>query len=195
MIALVEYGAGNTASVSNALKSIGANFKITSNEQEICQAEKIIFPGVGEASSAVRQLHKTNLFNLLRIIKKPLLGICVGMQLLAEKSEEGNATCLGVFPTTSVKFDETKVKVPHMGWNQVKKIKDSLLFKDINDGEYFYFANSYYIPKNEYTVATATHDVEFSAAIQKANYYGVQFHPEKSGEIGMYLLKNFVELC
>lgn len=195
MIALIEYGAGNTASVSNALKSVGASFIITSKEHEICAADKVIFPGVGEASSAVRQLHMTNLFNLLRIIKKPLLGICVGMQLLADKSEEGNATCLGVFPVTSVKFDDKKVKVPHMGWNRVNSIKESKLFYEIKNNEFFYYANSYYVPQNEYAIAVTDHDVTFTAAMQKNNYYGVQFHPEKSGPAGIKLLKNFVELC
>lgn len=195
MIALVEYGAGNTASVSNALKSLGAEYIITNKESEICGADKVIFPGVGEASSAVRQLHITNLFNLLRIIKKPLLGICLGMQLLAEKSSEGDVTCLGVFPGESVKFDETKTKVPHMGWNEVNIKAESPLFRDIKNNQFFYFAHSFYLPVNEFTAAEAVHGLSFSAAIQKDNYYGVQFHPEKSGETGLLLLKNFVELC
>ncbi len=117
------------------------------------------------------------------------------MQLLADKSEEGNATCLGVFPVTSVKFDDKKVKVPHMGWNRVNSIKESKLFYEIKNNEFFYYANSYYVPQNEYAIAVTDHDVTFTAAMQKNNYYGVQFHPEKSGPAGIKLLKNFVELC
>lgn len=195
MIALIEYGAGNTASVSNALKSLGYDHLLTNREDEIMKADKIIFPGVGEASSAMRRLHMNNLFNLLRIVKKPLLGICLGMQLLCERSLEGDVACLGIFPTESEKFDSTKTKVPHMGWNEIKIKKDSLLFSGINNGEYFYFAQSYYVPINNYTTSSAVHDVEFTASMQKDNFYGVQFHPEKSGEVGMRLLKNFVELC
>ncbi|MBU1101282.1 MAG: imidazole glycerol phosphate synthase subunit HisH [Bacteroidetes bacterium] len=195
MIALIEYGAGNTASVSNALNSLGYDHLITNREDEIIKADKIIFPGVGEASSAMRRLHMNNLFNLLRIVKKPLLGICLGMQLLCERSLEGDVACLGIFPTESEKFDSTKTKVPHMGWNEIEIKKESLLFSGIENGEYFYFAHSFYLPINNYTTSSAVQDVEFTASMQKDNFYGVQFHPEKSGEVGMRLLKNFVELC
>ena len=195
MIALIEYGAGNTASVANALNELKVEYKITNLERDICEADKIIFPGVGEASSAIQRLHLTNLFNLIRIIKKPLLGICLGMQLLHEKSEEGNTSCLGIMPGMSVKFNKTKIKVPHMGWNNVEIEKESKLFDGINSGEYFYFAHSYYLPVTDYTTAKANHDIDFTAAVEKDNFYGVQFHPEKSGLIGMHLLKNFVELC
>lgn len=195
MIALIEYGAGNTASVSNSLKDLGVEFIVTNKESEICKAEKVIFPGVGEASSAIRKLHMTNLFNLLRVLKRPLLGICVGLQLLCDKSEEGNVSCLGVLPVNVKKFDETKVKVPHMGWNKVKQLSDSKLFKDIPDESYFYFAHSYYLPMNDYCIAKTTHDVDVCAAIEKDNFYGVQFHAEKSGEVGQKILRNFIELC
>ncbi len=195
MIAVIEYGAGNTASVSNALEELDAEFVITRKESEISNADRVIFPGVGEASSAVKRLHLMNLFSLLRVIKKPMLGICLGMHILCERSEEGSVACLSVMNGEAKKFDDSKVKVPHMGWNKVKIIEESKLFHCIDDETYFYFAHSYYIPENELTIAVAKHGVEFSAAIQKDNYYGVQFHPEKSGEAGLKLLKNFIELC
>lgn len=194
MIALIDYGAGNVASVANALNTLGKSFIITKSETEIIKADKIIFPGVGEASYAVKQLHLLNLFSALRMCTRPMLGICLGLQLMAENSTEGNVACLGIFPGTALKFDETEVKVPHMGWNEVSIKNHSKIFSGINDGERFYYANSFYIPVNQYTTASSEHDVEFSAAIEKDNYYGVQFHPEKSGEAGLKLLKNFIEL-
>lgn len=195
MIALIDSGAGNVASVANVLTELNADYKLTKREIDICNSDKIIFPGVGEASFAVRQLHILNLFNLLRIIKKPMLGICLGMQLMCEKLIEGNTSGLGVFPISTEIFDKEKVKVPHMGWNKVEKLNGQKLFEGINNGEYFYYANSYYIPVNEFTIAKSTHGIEFSAAVQENNFYGVQFHPEKSGAAGIQLLKNFIELC
>ncbi len=195
MIALIDYGAGNVASVANALTELKHDFVITKNETEIIRAEKIIFPGVGEASFAMRKLHLLNLFSVLRMCVKPMLGICLGLQLMVEKSEEGNVACLGVFPGTAKKFDDTKVKVPHMGWNEIEIIKESKLFANIKSGTRFYFANSFYVPVNEFTTAKSEHDVQFSAAIEKGNFYGVQFHPEKSSDAGLQLLKNFIELC
>jgi len=194
MIALIDYGAGNTASVANALEELKQQFVLTCSEDKICSAAKVIFPGVGEASYAVRQLHRYNLINLLRIIKKPLLGICLGMQLLADHSTEGNVSCLGVISGEVEKFDSSKIIVPHMGWNEVHYNNGNPLFKDIKQGEYFYFAHSYYHSPNEYTIAESTHGIKFSAAIEKDNYYGVQFHPEKSGAAGLKILQNFIDL-
>lgn len=195
MIALIDYGAGNVASVANALNELRQEFKITNKEADICNSDKVIFPGVGEASFAIRQLHLLNLINVLRIIKKPILGICLGMQLMADHSTEGNVACLGIFPGTAQIFDSTKTKVPHMGWNDITTIKDSKLFSEIESGEHFYFANSYYLPVNEYTTSIANNNIDFSASLEKGNFYGVQFHPEKSGDAGLKLLKNFIELC
>lgn len=195
MIAVIDYGAGNTQSVVNALIELKADYIVTSREVDICAAEKIIFPGVGEASFAVKRLHMANLFTMLRIVKKPLLGICLGMQLLFEKSLEGNAACLGIFPGSTEIFDSKKTKVPHMGWNKISFAKNSKLFEGIPDNSYFYFAHSYYIPTNNYTIAKTNHGIDFTSAIEDGNYYGVQFHPEKSGEMGIKLLTNFIELC
>jgi imidazole glycerol-phosphate synthase subunit HisH len=195
MIALIDYGAGNTASVANVLKDLNCEYKVTNCEFDICKSDKIIFPGVGEASFAVRKLHMSNLFNLLHVIKKPLLGICLGMQLLCQKSKEGDVVCLGIIPGSTEKFDEHKVKVPHMGWNQVYYKKQSKLFDGIQEGEYFYFANSYYVPDNEYSTSFCSYDVDFCTSVEKENFYGVQFHPEKSGHTGTLLIKNFIEKC
>lgn len=194
MIALIDYGAGNTASVANALNELGHEYLLTNKEIEICRADKVIFPGVGEASFAIKQLHRYNLINLLRIVKRPMLGICLGMQLMCEYSTEGNVACLGIIPGTVEKFDSSLVNVPHMGWNEVIQKKESRLFRDIKDGEFFYFANSYYLPVNEFSTSTANHGIDFTASLEKDNYYGIQFHPEKSGEAGLKLLNNFLEL-
>lgn len=194
MIALIDYGAGNTASVANALKELKTEFIITSNLNEVDECEKIIFPGVGEATSAMNRVRDNNLLNLLQTTEKPLLGICLGMQLLGEFSEERNTKCIGVIPFTCKEFDTTDVKVPHMGWNRVKPSSGSPLFRGINSDDFFYFANSYYVPIGEYTDSTTEHGIRFSASIREQNYYGVQFHPEKSGKSGLKLLKNFLEL-
>jgi len=195
MIAVIDYGAGNTQSVLNVLDDLKVEYIVTNREIDINKAKKIIFPGVGEASFAVKKLHLCNLFTMLRVIKKPLLGICLGMQVMCEKSEEGNIAGLGIIPAISKKFDEKKTKVPHMGWNKVSYIKESRLFNDIPENSYFYFANSFYIPLNEFSIAKTENGIEFTTAIEKENFYGVQFHPEKSGPAGTQLIKNFIELC
>ncbi len=195
MIAVIDYGAGNTQSVTNVLDELKVEYIVTNREFDINKSSKIIFPGVGEASFAMKKLHLNNLVTMLRVTKKPFLGICLGMQLLCEKSDEGNVCCLGIIPAVSHKFDESKVKVPHMGWNKVSFKKESKLFKGITNNTYFYFANSYYVPLNDYVIASAEHGIEFASAIEKDNYFGVQFHPEKSGAAGIQLIKNYIELC
>lgn len=195
MIALIDYGAGNTASVANVLKEIGCDFKITNKIIDIDESEKVIFPGVGDATFAMERIRSAGLISILREIKKPLLGICLGMQVFCEIGKEGNVDCLGIIPGSTEIFDTSKVKVPHMGWNEVQQTTSSKLFAGIKDNEFFYYANSYYIPMCEYTTAKTIYDVEFSACVEKDNYYGVQFHPEKSGRAGIQLIKNFVELC
>jgi len=194
MIAIIDYGAGNVASVSNAVSALDQEYIITCNEINILKADKIIFPGVGEASSAVKQLHRLNLFTMLRVCKKPLLGICLGMQLMADYSKEGDVTGLGLFPGSTEKFDNEITKVPHMGWNKIEMRKESKLFKGINSGEMFYFAHSYYLPLNIYSTSVTNHNVAFSSSVESGNFYGVQFHPEKSGDAGLKVLKNFIEL-
>jgi len=194
MIAVVDYGAGNVASIANALTELKQDYQITNIENEILKSDKLIFPGQGEASYAVKQLHKLNLFTVLRLCKKPFLGICLGMQLMADHSIEGDVTCLGIFQCSTEKFDSSLSKVPHMGWNDINFKKESKLFKGIKNGERFYFAHSYYLPENKFTTSVSDHSQTFSASMEKNNYYGVQFHPEKSGEAGLKLLQNFIDI-
>ena len=195
MIALIDYGAGNLKSVANALDDFKVDYIVTNKSDEIISTEKIIFPGVGEAGSAMSKLNEQTIVESIKFTDKPLLGICLGMQLLATFSEEGNTKCLDVVQTVVKQFDTTQVKVPHMGWNQVEYINQNKLFTNIESGENFYFANSFYIPVTEYTIASTNYGIIFSAALNKNNFYGVQFHPEKSGHAGLQLLKNFIELC
>jgi glutamine amidotransferase len=194
MIAIIDYGAGNVASVANAVSALKHDYIITSNEINILKSDKIIFPGVGEASFAIKQLHKLNLYTMLRVCNKPLLGICLGMQLMADYSKEGDVTGLGLFPGSTEKFDNEITKVPHMGWNSIEIRKGSELFNGIESGEMFYFAHSYYLPLNIYATSVTNHNIAFAASVEIGNFYGVQFHPEKSGDAGLKLLKNFIEL-
>ena len=195
MIALIDYGAGNLKSVANALDDFEVEYIVTNKSDEIISAEKIIFPGVGEAGSAMSKLNEQTIVESIKFTDKPLLGICLGMQLLATFSEEGNTKCLDVVQTVVKQFDSTQVKVPHMGWNQVKYKNQNKLFTNLESGENFYFANSFYVPVTEYTIASTNYGIIFSAALNKNNFYGVQFHPEKSGHAGLQLLKNFIDLC
>ncbi len=195
MISVIDYGSGNIQSVLNVLDDLKVEYLLTGREIDINKTEKIIIPGVGEASFAMKKFHLMNLSTMLRVCKKPVLGICLGMQLFCQKSEEGNVACLGIIPSTAKKFDDTTVKVPQMGWNQVEITKQSKLFEGIANNTQFYFANSYYVPVNEFTVASSNYGIDFTAALQKDNIYGVQFHPEKSGEAGISLIKNFIDLC
>jgi len=194
MIGLIDYGAGNTASIENVLKQLNVKYAIVKTEYELMNCDKIILPGVGDAQFAMKRLNLNNLVNFLRVIKKPILGICLGMQLLCNKSQEGDTVCLGIIDCNAIKFSGD-MKIPHMGWNNVNINSESILFNGIANNTHFYFANSYYVPLVEETIGVAEYTVKFSSAIQKNNYYGVQFHPEKSGEAGVKLIKNFVELC
>lgn len=194
MIALIDYGAGNTASVSNVLNELNTEFILTNKEDEISSADKIILPGVGEASSAISNLKKLGLIEILRTSSKPFLGICLGMQLLCNKTEEGNTDCLQIIPVDVIKFQAETIKVPHMGWNKVTPLKDTI-FSSIDGNEYFYFAHSYFIPLNDFTTSTCEYGITFSASIRFNNFYGVQFHPEKSAEQGTQFIKNFLTLC
>jgi glutamine amidotransferase len=195
MIALIDYGAGNTASVSNILKELNADFILTNDKEKIVSADKIILPGVGEASSAMDRLKELNLIDILKFVEQPFLGICLGMQLLCESTEEGNVSCLNIIPVVVKKFVLKNLKVPHMGWNNVEIDKDEKLFSRISDNEYFYFAHSFYVPLIESATSVCEYGIMFSSSVRYNNFYGVQFHPEKSAKQGTQIIKNFLELC
>ncbi len=191
-IAIIDYGAGNVQSVLFALERLGFTGKVTSDADEINTADKVIFPGVGEASSAMKMVREKGLDKVILQLKQPVLGICLGMQLLCKSSEEGNAKGLGIFDIAIKKFSN-QMKVPQMGWNTIYNLKSSL-FDGISEKEYLYLVHSYYAPANEYSIATTNYGIEYASAIQKDNFYGVQFHPEKSGKTGELIVQNFLNL-
>jgi imidazole glycerol-phosphate synthase subunit HisH len=197
MIGIIEYGAGNIRSVSNALKRLDVQHFISNNKRELDKAEKLIFPGVGEARSAMDALARVGLGDWLKQVQVPFLGICLGMQLLLERTTERDTDCLGIIAGTNQRFnsEQSNIKVPHMGWNQVQHNGNCRLFDKINSGEYFYFVHSYYAPIALQTIGTTDYDVRFTSTLHYKNYYGVQFHPEKSSKAGLQLIKNFIELC
>ena len=195
MIGVINYGAGNLFSLQCALDRIGAVYEMIQSPDNFDQYEKYIIPGVGHAGAAMKKLEQTQLVPLIRQTKKPVLGICVGQQLLTRNSEEGNSDLLGVLPLETKKFISNTLKIPQMGWNNVFPKPDSILFHNIKAGDYFYFVHSYYVEEHpEFTAGTAEYTVPFSAAVHKNNFYGVQFHPEKSGKAGEQLLRNFVSV-
>lgn len=192
-LAIVKYNAGNIQSVSFALERLGIQFSITDDAQEIMAADKVLFPGVGEASTTMKYLREKKLDVLIRSLKQPVLGICLGMQLLCKYSEENNTECLGIFDESVKRFlPANGMKVPHMGWNQIH-VKDSWLDPAL-DGKFIYFVHSYYVPVNTFTSAITDYINPFSAAMHKENFYAVQFHPEKSAEAGELVLKSFLNL-
>jgi glutamine amidotransferase len=197
VIGIIDYGAGNIRSVVNALNRLGVPHFISNRHCKLNEAEKLIFPGVGEAHSAMEAIDHVELTGWMKEISVPFLGICLGMQLLFESTSERNTKCLGIVPGTIEQFDGKKfnLKVPHMGWNQVRWESNCPLFSGISSGEHFYFVHSYYAPMVSATIGSTKYGITFTSALWKKNYYGVQFHPEKSGKIGLQLLKNFVELC
>ena len=197
MIGIINYGAGNIRSVSNALNRLSVPHFVSDNRSELDKADKLIFPGVGEARSAMDALVRTGLTDWLKEVTVPFLGICLGMQLLFEHTTERATDCLGIISGTNKQFNGEKfqLKVPHMGWNQVQQKAENPLFSGIPSDENFYFVHSYYAPIVPATIGTTDYDVRFTSAIQQKNYYGVQFHPEKSSKAGLQLLKNFIELC
>lgn len=192
MIAILKYNAGNIQSVENAIQQLGYDTVVTDDEEVLKSANKVIFPGVGEASSAMAYLVERGLDKVIRDLTQPVLGICLGMQLLCKSSEEGNVEGLGIFDNEVKLFPSDDI-VPHMGWNDLSKL-EGVLFKGIKVTDDFYFVHSYYATLNESTIAINNYIVPFSAALQKGNFYAVQFHPEKSGRVGELLLKNFLEL-
>lgn len=191
-VVIIKYNAGNVQSVNYALQRLNISATLTDNADEILSADKIIFPGVGAAAPAMNYLKEKNLDAIIKNIKQPFFGVCLGMQLLCNHSEEGDTKCLGVF-NQSVKKFASKEKIPQMGWNNIYDLK-SPLFKDVDENAYMYFVHSYYVELSEYTIAKTSYMTEYSAALQKNNFYAVQFHPEKSSSAGEKILKNFIEL-
>lgn len=191
-IAIIDYGAGNIQSIQFALERLGLEGILTNDIDFIQSADKVIFPGVGEASSAMKKLNESGLDKLIPKLKQPVLGICLGMQLMCKSSEEGDTKGLGIFDVDIIKFSNA-VKVPQMGWNTIYDLK-SPLFNGINENNYMYLVHSFYAPKSEEMIATTNYEMEYATALQKDNFYGVQFHPEKSGVVGEEILKNFLKL-
>ncbi len=194
-IAIIKYNAGNIFSVECALKRLGLQAEITDNPDIIRAADRVIFPGVGEAGSAMTYLRSHRLDSLIKSLTQPVLGICIGQQLLCAHSEEGDTDCLGIFDTDVRRFNapSPEFKIPHMGWDTLVDIKDDFIPREL-DGKYVYYVHSYYVPVNPATVATTDYIVPFSAALHKDNFYATQFHPEKSGDIGELILKRFIQL-
>lgn len=193
MIALINYNAGNITSVKNAIERLGFSCVITDNADEIRSAAKVIFPGVGEASSAMTYLKAKGLDQVICSLTQPVLGICLGQQLLCQFSEEGNTECLGIFPVQVKKFPPLDI-VPHMGWNTLQINGRSPLLNGIQEDDDVYFVHSYYCEPSNYSLATCDYILPFSAAMQKDNFYATQFHPEKSAGIGEGILLNFLKL-
>jgi glutamine amidotransferase len=191
-IVIINYGAGNIQSIMFAIERLGFKAVLSNNPDEIKAADKVIFPGVGEASSAMKMLLESGLDSLIPTLKQPVLGICLGMQLMCNASEEGDTKGLGIFDIDVIKFT-TKVKVPQMGWNQIYNLK-SPLFDGIAENEYMYLVHSFYAPICAEAIAITNYEVEYASALQKDNFYGTQFHPEKSGDVGEKILGNFLKL-
>jgi imidazole glycerol-phosphate synthase subunit HisH len=191
-IVIIDYGAGNIQSIQFAIERLGQKAVLSSNWEEIQPADKVIFPGVGQASSAMEKLKMSGLDALIPQLTQPVLGICLGMQLMCNSTEESNTKGLGIFDTDIVKFSN-KVKVPQMGWNTIYNLK-SALFEKVKENDYMYLVHSYYAPKSELSIATTNYEQEYATALQKDNFYGVQFHPEKSAKAGEQILSNFLKL-
>jgi imidazole glycerol-phosphate synthase subunit HisH len=197
-VVIIKYNAGNIESVKNALNRLGVDAEITSDHEKIKKAGKVIFPGVGEASSTMAWLRKQKLDQVIISLKQPVLGICLGLQLMCSHSEEGNTTCLGIFDEKVKRFiprkaEEYTTKVPHMGWNAIHQLKSGIFSKEM-ENEYVYFVHSYYAGLGDHTAAVCDYIIPFSAALHKDNFYATQFHPEKSGTIGASILDNFLKI-
>lgn len=191
-IVIINYGAGNIQSILFAIERLGYNAVLTNNPEEIKAADKVIFPGVGEASYAMKMLKESGLDTLIPTLTQPVLGICLGMQLMCKHTQEGNTDGLGIFDVDVIKFTP-KVKVPQMGWNTIYNLKSDL-FKEIAEKEYMYLVHSFYAPLCEETIATTDYELPYSSALENKNFFGTQFHPEKSGDVGEQILGNFLKL-
>ncbi len=194
-VAVVKYNAGNIYSVIHALKRMGVDPILSDDPDTLATADKVLFPGQGEASNAMQYLRRHRLDEVIRNLKQPILGICIGQQLMCRHSEEGNTDCLGIFDAEVKRFipERHEDKVPHMGWNQLTEVS-SPLFKGFSDNEFVYFVHSFYVPVCNQTIATTEYILPFSAALHHDNFYATQFHPEKSGSVGERILKNFLDL-
>lgn len=191
-VVIIKYNAGNIKSVLFALERIGVNAIVTDDADEIRSADRVIFPGVGEASSAMQYLKEKGLDQLICSLTQPVLGICLGMQLMCSYSEENDTSCMGIFPEKVIRFSELNgLKIPQIGWNNIIDLK-SKLFAGIPENAYMYFVHSYYVECSNDTISTTDYTLKYSSALQKNNFYAVQFHPEKSGEIGQRILENFI---
>jgi len=193
-IAIIKYNAGNVASVMYALDRIGQKYKWTDDPEEIKNADKVIFPGVGEASTAMAYLKEKGLDTLIKSLKQPVLATCIGMQLLCKHSEEGNVDCIGVFDVEVKKFVSQDLKIPHVGWNSIEPKGENPLMEGLKEEEFVYFVHSFYAPVNAYTTAVCEYVQPFSAMLHKDNFYAAQFHAEISGKAGEQILKNFLAL-
>ena len=192
MIAIIDYDAGNVRSLQFALERLGVVGELTADPEKIIHADKVIFPGQGAATNAMAKLKQKGLDQLIPQLKQPVLGICLGMQLLFESTEEGEVDGLGILKGKVVRFSDN-VKVPQMGWNSIRQLQGPL-FKGIKEDDFMYLVHSYYVPLHPATIAQSDYDQAYSVAVQKDNFYGVQFHPEKSSKAGNQLLKNFISL-
>lgn len=191
-VSVLKYNAGNTKSVLFALERIGISALVTDDIETLTTSDKVIFPGVGEASSAMKYLNEHHLSESIVNLKQPVLGICLGMQLMCSHSEEGDTTCLGIFEN-KVKLLSGNIKVPQIGWNTIENLKTQL-YKGVKEKEYVYYVHSYFAEINQYTIATTNYGSDYSASLQKNNFYSTQFHPEKSGDAGQTILENFIKL-
>ncbi len=194
-IAIIKYNAGNIYSVVNALRRLGVEPVITDSPEELAEASHVIFPGQGSAQTTMEYLKSHGLDKVIMSLRQPVLGICVGQQLLCAHSEEGDVDCIGIFPESVKRFNpvDRELKVPEMGWNKLRDIS-SPLFDGVEEGDYVYFVHSFYVPKSEFTIATADYSLPYSAALHRDNFWTVQFHPEKSGAVGERILRNFLEM-
>ena len=192
-VVIIKYNAGNIRSVLFALERIGINAVVTDDHDEIKAADRVIFPGVGEASSAMAYLKEKGLDKLIPSLKQPVLGICLGMQLMCSHSEENNTACLGIFDEKVKRFKADDYKIPQIGWNNITDLK-SVLFERVSPNAYMYFVHSYYVEKSDFSIAITDYIQLYSSALQKDNFFAVQFHPEKSGTEGQKILENFIHL-